>query len=173
MGVDACFTLCNILSRASKQDYAIDIKGEGFTIFAKELEKKLTDEDKTKLSILEENYKTGDSTVEEIFEVLDRYYVYSETSLTRKRKTTMNTIVNEAIGKDIMENYDLTNKMDQIKNIPILIALGSHDILTPDLIKSLLLEHIPHAKLYEIKECGHWAVVEKPEEIRRIVNDFL
>ncbi|MFC4559769.1 alpha/beta fold hydrolase [Virgibacillus kekensis] len=152
---------------------AIGITGEGFTIFAEELEKRLADEDKIKLLNLEEKYINGSSTIEEkIFEVLDKYYVYSEKALERKQKTTMNTIVNEAIGKDIIKNYDLTNKVDKIKNIPILIAQGSHDILTPDLIKSLLLEHIPHAKLTEVKECGHWTLVEKPSEIIEIARNF-
>lgn len=151
---------------------AIGVTAEGFSTFAEELEKRLSEEDKIKLSNLEEKFKRGDSTIEEIFGVLDRYYVYSEESLKRRKKTTINTSVNDAIGKDIIENYDLTKKLDEINNIPILIAQGSHDILTPNLIKKLLLEHIPHAELIEIEECGHWTVVEKPNEINKIANDF-
>ena len=59
-----------------------------------------------------------------------------------------------------------------IKNIPILIAQGSHDILTPNLIKKLLLDYIPHAELVEIAECGHWTVLEKPNEMIKITNQF-
>ncbi len=55
----------------------------------------------------------------------------------------------------------------------ILILQGSYDILTPDLIKTLLLKHIPHAELKEIKDCGHWTVVEKPKEIIKAANEFL
>lgn len=150
----------------------IGVTAEGFTTFSEELEKRLSEEDKIKLSILEEKYKRGDTTIEEILGVLDRYYVYSKESLKRKKKTTINTTVNDAIGKDIMENYDLTIKLDKISNIPIIIAQGSHDILTPDLVKGLLLEHIPHAVLIEIEECGHWTVVEKPIEINKLAMDF-
>jgi proline iminopeptidase len=151
---------------------AIGITAEGFNTFAKELEKRLSDDDKMKLSNLEEIFKRGHSTIEEIFGVLDRYYVYSEESLKRKSKTTFNTSANDSIGKDILENYDLTKRLNKINKIPILIAQGSHDILTPNLIKKLLLEHIPHAELLEIKECGHWTVVEKPNEIIKIANEF-
>ncbi|MEC2072439.1 alpha/beta fold hydrolase [Alkalihalophilus marmarensis] len=151
---------------------AIGVTTEGFSTFSKELENRLSKEDKIKLSNLEKKLKIGDAVIEDIFRVLDRYYVFSEESLKRKEKTTMNTIVNEAIGKDINENYNLTSNLDKIKNIPIVIAQGSHDILTPGLIKKLLLDHIPHAKLIEIEKCGHWTVVEKPNEIIEIANDF-
>jgi proline iminopeptidase len=151
---------------------AIGVTAEGFSTFSKELEKRLSEDDKIKLSNLEEKLKIGDAVIEEIFGILDRYYVFSEESLKRKKKTTMNTIVNEAIGKDIIDNYSLTSNLDKIKNIPIIIAQGSHDILTPELIKRLLLDHIPHAKLIEIEKCGHWTVVEKPNVIIKIANHF-
>lgn len=151
---------------------AIGVSSEGYITFSKELENRLSNEDKIQLSYLERKLKNGDSTIEEIFSVLDRYYVYSEQSLMRKHRTSMNTTVNEEIGEDIIQNFDLKQSIYKIKNIPILIAQGSHDILTPDLIKRLLLDYIPHAVLVEIEECGHWTVVEKPEQINRVVNDF-
>lgn len=151
---------------------AIGVTAEGFTTFGEELEKRLSEEDKVKLSNLEDSLKRGDSSIEEIFRILDRYYVYSEESLKRKEKTSINTNVNNNIGKDILDNYDLTNRLDEIKNIPILIVQGSHDILTPNLIKKLLLKHIPHAELIEIEKCGHWALVEKTDEINKIADEF-
>lgn len=151
---------------------AIGVTAEGFTTFGEELEKRLSEEDKVKLSNLEDSLKRGDSSIEEIFRILDRYYVYFEESLKRKEKTSINTNVNNNIGKDILDNYDLTNRLDEIKNIPILIVQGSHDILTPNLIKKLLLKHIPHAELIEIEKCGHWALVEKTDEINKIADEF-
>jgi len=151
---------------------AIGVTAEGFSTFAEELEKKLKSEDKIKLYELEEKLNRGESKIEEIFDVLDKYYVYSEVSLKRKTNTKVNTKVNDAIGKDIIENYDLTKKLENIREIPISIAQGSHDILTPNLIKSLLLDYIPHADLDVIEECGHWTVVEKPNEINKLANEF-
>nr|WP_255259914.1 alpha/beta hydrolase [Lentibacillus sp. CBA3610] len=151
---------------------AIGVTAEGFKTFGEELEKRLSEKDKTKLSKLEEGVKRGESSNEEILSILDKYYVYSEESLKRKAKTSIDQTVNDAIGNDILEHYDLTDKLDTIKNIPILIAQGSHDILTPKLISQLLLEHIPHAKLIEVENCGHWTVVEKPNEMNKIANDF-
>ncbi len=151
---------------------AIGVTAEGFKTFGMELDKRLSEIDKRKLSNLEERISKGKSTIEDIFLILDRYYVYSEESLKRKAKTSINATVNDVMGKDILNNYDLTDRLDPIKNIPILIAQGSHDILTPDLIKKLLLDYIPHAKLVEIEKCGHWSVVEKPDEMNKIAYEF-
>lgn len=151
---------------------AIGVTAEGFKTFGIELEKRLSKIDKETLLDLEDRLKRGESTMEDILLILDKYYVYSEKSLTRKANTSINSIVNDAIGKDILDNYDITNRLDTLNNIPILIAQGSHDILTPKLAKILLLEHIPHAQLIEIEKCGHWTVVEKPNEMNKIAYDF-
>lgn len=151
---------------------AIGVTSEGFKTFGNELEKRLSKKDKEKLSDLEAGLKIGKSTIEEILSTLDKYYVYSEESLIRKANTTINPTVNDAISKNILECYDLTNKLDTIKNIPIQVAQGSYDILTPNIIKKLLLEYVPHAKLIEIENCGHWTVVEKPNEMNKIAYDF-
>lgn len=151
---------------------AIGVTAEGFKTFGKELEKRLSKEDKAKLSNLEDALDRGESTIEEILSILDKYYVYSEESLKRKTKTSINPNVNDAIGRDILAHYDLTDKLDAIERMPILIAQGSHDILTPNLINKLMLEHIPHAELIQIEKCGHWTVVEKPNEMNKIADHF-
>jgi proline iminopeptidase len=33
-------------------------------------------------------------------------------------------------------------------------------------------KNIPHAKLIKIEDCGHWAVVEKPNEMIEITEEF-
>jgi len=151
---------------------AIGVTSEGFLTFSEELEKRVSEEDKVKLSSLQEDLKSGNSTIEDIFGVLDKCYVYSEDTLKRKKKATFNTFVNDQIGKDIIENYDLTNKLEKISDIPILIAQGSNDILSPNLIRRLLVDYIPRARLVEVEQCGHWTVIEKPSEINKIANEF-
>ncbi|TAA72674.1 alpha/beta fold hydrolase [Planococcus salinarum] len=151
---------------------AIGATAEGFKTFGEELEKSLSNEDKVKLSVLEERVARGSATVNEVFDILDKYYVYSEESLQRKEKTTINTLVNGAISEDILANYNLTNELAKIRHIPIVIVQGVYDILTPELIKELLIKHIPHTKLVEVENCGHWTVIEKPYEMNKIANDF-
>lgn len=121
---------------------------------------------------MEEALKAGTGKIDEIFNILDPYYVYSAASLLRKEKIDINHVVNEAIGKDIEKNYDVTESLQKLRKIPLLIAQGTHDILTPDHIKNLITNRLPHTKLMEVANCGHWTVVEQPEAIMEIALDF-
>lgn len=151
---------------------AIGVTAEGFKTFGKELEKRLSENDQSELSILEEKVKSGESSIDEVLSILDKYYVYSEESLKNKAKTSINPIVNHQIGEDILKNYNITSRLNNLKDIPIVVAQGSDDILTPKLIKKLLIDYIPHSQLIEIENCGHWTVVEKPDEMNKVAHDF-
>lgn len=151
---------------------AIGVTSKGLERFSKELEKRLTEDDKIKLSKWEENVKIGEASIEDLLQILDPYYVFSQETLNRKEKNTFSGEVNKAIGTDIKNNYDVTENLHKISNIPILVAQGSHDILTPSIIKELFSEHIPHLQLVEIEECGHWTVVEQPEKMCNVALSF-
>lgn len=144
---------------------AIGMTKEGFEIFGKELEKRLSKQDKENILKLERILKTDDSALRDILNILDPYYVFDKETLNQKEPTSMNQLVNTSIGHDILKNYDLTDKTHVLSHIPILVAQGSHDILTPALIDDLLISYIPHAQLMEIGNCGHWTVIEKPNEM--------
>ncbi|MEN1937877.1 alpha/beta fold hydrolase [Paenibacillus sp. 102] len=151
---------------------AIGVTAKGLERFSKELEKRLTEEDKIKLSELEEQLKIGESSIYDILHILDPYYVFSQETLKRKEKITFSSEVNKTIGKDMGNNYDVTENLHRISHIPILVAQGSHDILTPSIIKELFLEYIPHIQFVEIEECGHWTVVEQSEKMCNVALSF-
>ncbi|HDR8062606.1 alpha/beta fold hydrolase [Bacillus thuringiensis] len=151
---------------------AIGVTSKGLERFSKELEKRLTEDDKIKISKWEENVKIGEASIEDLLQILDPYYVFSQETLNHKEKNTFSGKVNKAIGADIKNNYDVTENLHKISNIPILVAQGSHDILTPSIIKKLFSEHIPHLQLVEIEECGHWTVVEQPEKMCNVALSF-
>nr|WP_285851920.1 alpha/beta hydrolase [Sporosarcina luteola] len=151
---------------------AIGISGKGYKTFEKTLLKKISIKDKIKLFKADKKIKKGSGTYEDILNILDPYYVFSPDSLKRKEKSSMNSCVNQIIGKDIEKNYDLENEIHKLSEIPILVAQGSHDIITPAKIKELLIKYIPHAKLIEIKNCGHWTVVEKPNKMNALAEIF-
>ncbi|MFE7063847.1 alpha/beta fold hydrolase [Sutcliffiella sp. NPDC057660] len=151
---------------------AIGVDATGYQQFKKELLKRLSFQDKVKLFLTDRKVKKGKASVEEVLKVIDPYYVYKKDYVKNKDQTPINREVNDQIGTDIHKHYSLVPKIHRLSNIPILVAQGSHDILNPTNIKALLLDYIPHARLFEIEECGHWTVVEKSEEINSLVVDF-
>lgn len=150
----------------------IGINAAGLKSFERELLKKISIKDKVKLVHVERKMNKGTASVEDVLQILDPYYVFAKSSIENKAQTMMNQTVNHFIGEDISNNYDLTTELDKLKEIPILIAQGSHDILPPRKIKKLLTNFLSHAELHEVHNCGHWTFMEKPNEINRLVEDF-
>ncbi|MGG0668293.1 alpha/beta hydrolase [Lederbergia citrisecunda] len=138
---------------------AIGVTAEGYKSFRKELLKRLSIKDKLRLFMF--SIKKGENFNEKILEILDPYYVFSKENLKKKKKYRMNEVASEIIGDDIVENYNLTENLYKLNHIPIMVAQGSHDILSPSKIQQLLIDYIP-ATLVEIKDSGHWTIVEKP-----------
>src|SRR5699024_12585065 len=79
---------------------AIGVTAEGLITFGEELEKRLSEKDKTKLSKLEDGVKRGESSIEEVLSILARYYVYSEESLNQKTKTSIDPKIGRASCRD-------------------------------------------------------------------------
>ena len=100
------------------------------------------------------------------------YYVYHVASLKRKTKTTSNPEVNRIMGKEIEEYYDLRNELHKLEKIPISIVQGEKDLITPRRLEDLLLKFLPKAEFTVLMECGHWSVVEQPEALIKMIQDF-
>lgn len=151
---------------------AVGATTEGYEGFSLALENRFSKEEKERVDSIMEKLKRGEVNVEELFLILDPYYVYSIENLSKKTKTSSNAEVNRLIGKDIVENYNHSVQPEKLKNIPIFIAQGERDIITPDDIERLLVKYIPHAKVISIEECGHWSVIEKPDVLEQLIKKF-
>ncbi|WP_163102870.1 alpha/beta fold hydrolase [Peribacillus alkalitolerans] len=151
---------------------AVGLKSDDYLSFGTDLENRLTSEEKGKFNGLVEALSKGEVDVQEIFKIIDKYYVFNQEALEWKTPTKSNAEINKYLGQDIIKNYDLTGKKHLLKNVPILIAQGDHDIKQPSMLQESLLRFIPHAQLEVIQECGHWSVVEKPYELMKIIKEF-
>lgn len=151
---------------------AIGATTQGFQEFGVELNRRLTNEDRIALELASKNLKNGEGTIDEIFKIINPYYVYSSSTLTLKTKTESNVEVNQIIGKDISCYYDLRESLNKLSKIPIFVVQGDHDLITPEKIRTLLLSYLPHAELKILENCGHWTVVEKSDEFNSIARDF-
>jgi len=55
---------------------------------------------------------------------------------------------------------------------PVLAIRGDSDVFTPpsDLVR--LAEIVPHAQMVTIPRCGHFANIERPEQVQRLLDDL-
>jgi proline iminopeptidase len=66
--------------------------------------------------------------------------------------------------------YDLLPKLRNL-NVPTLVIYGDHDFI-PAAISQHLTSAIPRARLVTLKDCGHFAYLECPADVRRAIDDF-
>lgn len=151
---------------------AVGATVEGFNEFERELNSRLSEEDQRNLQDILEQMKTGAAQVDQLFNIINPYYVHSSEALERKTKTKSNPEVNAAVGKDISSHYDLRETLSLISHIPVKIVQGERDLITPQKLDELLIQYIPHAELTVLERCGHWTIVEQPDAFNEAVREF-
>ena len=57
--------------------------------------------------------------------------------------------------------------------VPTLLIHGRDDRVVSFETSLYLLANIPDSRLVVLNRCGHWAMIEHPEEFNRLVGDFI
>ncbi|XXM70800.1 alpha/beta fold hydrolase [Lysinibacillus sphaericus] len=151
---------------------AIGLTNEAYVAFKTELLQKLGPLKKMRFMVNGMLHTIGINRTKQILNLLDPYYVYSRDTLKMKKHILYNDVVQSMISKDIEESYNLLPHVKTLNSIPILIAQGSHDILTPLHMERFIKEHLPHVEFVEIGESGHWTVLEQPGEMASVASFF-
>ena len=66
--------------------------------------------------------------------------------------------------------YDLLPKLGSL-HIPTLVIAGDDDFIPVDVARHIALA-IPNAELIALRDCGHFAYLECPGEVRNVLNAF-
>jgi len=69
-----------------------------------------------------------------------------------------------------IDGYDLLPKLRSL-TIPTLVIYGDHDFI-PGEIAAHIAQAIPNARLVTMKDCGHFAYLECPVDVRTAIDDF-
>lgn len=72
----------------------------------------------------------------------------------------------------ICDNFDVMDKVASI-NVPCLIVCGNEDKLTPVKYSQYFKDKIKDSKLVVIKDAGHMAMLEKPNDVNKAIEEFI
>ena len=68
--------------------------------------------------------------------------------------------------------HNMLNDLPKIKE-PVCLIWGRQDNVTPPEVAIDMHKFLPHSSLYWIENCGHAAMMEKPDEFNRILYEWL
>jgi pimeloyl-ACP methyl ester carboxylesterase len=68
-------------------------------------------------------------------------------------------------------DFDISQELAGIDK-PTLVIAGVEDKLTPLKLADYVASHIPNARLEIIPSAGHFVMLEKPEEVNRLIQEF-
>ena len=68
-------------------------------------------------------------------------------------------------------NFDVSGELAKL-GLPVLLITGADDRLTPLKLSQYMSSHIKNCRLEVINGAGHFAMLEKPEEINRLIMNF-
>jgi pimeloyl-ACP methyl ester carboxylesterase len=71
----------------------------------------------------------------------------------------------------LRQDFDLLSPLSR-RPVPTLLIHGDTDMIPVDLAAHIA-EVIPDSRLSVLDGCGHFAYMERPEEVHRLVTDFL
>ncbi len=68
-------------------------------------------------------------------------------------------------------DFDVSQELDKI-SLPALVIVGAEDKLTPLKLSQYLSSNINHCTLEVVADAGHFVMLEKPEEVNRLISEF-
>lgn len=71
-----------------------------------------------------------------------------------------------------ISQFDSSDWIHKI-TIPTLVVGGDQDLIFPEPLVKVLVKHIPEAKYYCFKDCGHLPLIEYPQQFAEITREFI
>jgi len=98
----------------------------------------------------------------------------ADQKLVRLAGKRMNELSPDILKADFeaCNNFDIRAEVAEIKQ-PTLIICGEDDQMTPVKFSEYLAEKIRNSKLEFIPSAGHMVMLEKPEPVARLIDDFI
>jgi len=76
------------------------------------------------------------------------------------------------IGSEAVWLADQRDRAERIE-VPTLVLVGDQDLVTPPALSDELVDLIPRARRYAIKDAGHISNLEKADEFNRMIEGFI
>jgi len=75
--------------------------------------------------------------------------------------------------RNFRRNWELTEGVRQHVDVPALMISAGRDYVLPPRLTEGIEQYVPDLERYLVRESGHWTQQEQPEEVSRVMIDWL
>ena len=88
-------------------------------------------------------------------------------------RTLMAATSPKAIAESLrsLVDHDVRDQLSAV-DVPTIVVVGTHDILTPTRMAREIAQHLPHAELVVLDGVGHMPMLEARAELNRLITEF-
>jgi pimeloyl-ACP methyl ester carboxylesterase len=75
--------------------------------------------------------------------------------------------------RNFTRNWQTTEGVAQKVTVPCLMVMAANDVVLRPALADGMEAFVPDLEKHLIKDCGHWTQAEKPDELNRVIIDWL
>jgi pimeloyl-ACP methyl ester carboxylesterase len=75
--------------------------------------------------------------------------------------------------RNFTRNWQTTEGVTQKVDVPALMIMAANDVVLRPSLADGMEQYVPDLEKHLIKDCGHWTQAEKPDELNRVMVDWL
>ncbi len=75
--------------------------------------------------------------------------------------------------RNITRNWEMTEGLSQLVNVPCLMICAENDVVLPPSLADGMDKYCPDLETHVVADCGHWTQQEQPDEVNRLMTDWL
>ncbi len=75
--------------------------------------------------------------------------------------------------RNFTRNWQASEGVEQKVNVPCLMVMAANDVVLRPSLADGMEAYVSDLEKHLIKDCGHWTQAEKPDELNRVIVDWL
>ncbi len=75
--------------------------------------------------------------------------------------------------RNFTRNWERSEHIKELVEAPSLMIMAEHDVVLSPAMAEGMEKYVPNLTKHLVRDCGHWTQQEKPDEVNRVISDWM